>query len=95
MPTPHQPTNASKLKKKQLSYDDLPTGTKVTFKKKVIPFSLDFTATLEPWAILDDKKIMEIWNRVFGESDHQIEDDDYLCDNFTVAKTLVSTFNAV
>jgi hypothetical protein len=90
VPAQCQQANVTKQKRKPISYDDLPTGTKDAFKKAVIPLSLDATASLEPWELPSDKKILEIWNQVFDTSVHQIKKGDFLCDNFIVAKTLVS-----
>jgi hypothetical protein len=83
---------ARKLKRRrEISYDDLPAGTKDRFKTKVIPLSLETTGALKPWAILDDDTIIEIWNLVYG-ADHSI-DNDVECDHFLVAKTLVRGSN--
>src|SRR6266478_1219750 len=75
--------------KREISYHNLPAGTKDRFKYKVIPLSLETTGTLKPWAILEDQTIIEIWNLVYG-ADHHIDNDDVECEHFLVAKTLVS-----
>ena len=76
-------------KKRLLSYDNLPTGTKHRFKKILIPISIETTGALKPWVIPDDKTLTELWNLVFG-AEHHIEDNDLASDYFIVAKTLVS-----
>ena len=43
---------------------------------------------MKPWAILDDKSIIEIWNLVYSP-EHFNQDDDVECESFLVAKTLV------
>ncbi|KAI9442152.1 hypothetical protein H4582DRAFT_2126718 [Lactarius indigo] len=66
-------------KKKEISYENLPQGTKNRFKRNVIPLVLDTTG---------DDTIVEIWNIVFGV-DHPIDGGDTECYRFIVAKTLV------
>ena len=81
-------------KKRYLSYEDLPTGTKDLFKKRVIPLSLAATGALKPWLILEDKAIIETWNFVYDE-EHQIESDDTECNHFVIAKTPVSNITSI
>jgi hypothetical protein len=81
-------------KKRYLSYEDLPAGTKDLFKKRVIPLSLEATGTLKPWLIPKDKEIIETWNYVY-DKEYQIESDDTECDRFVVAKTLVSNITFI
>jgi hypothetical protein len=84
-------TNLTKPKKKrEISYDNLPAGTKDRFKKSVIPLALDTTGALKPWVIPDDTTIIEIWNLAYAGTDHLIERGDVECQHFLVAKTLVS-----
>ncbi|KAI9434934.1 hypothetical protein H4582DRAFT_2080175 [Lactarius indigo] len=75
-------------KKKEISYENLPQGTKNRFKRKLIPLALDTTGALKPWNTPGDDTIVEVWNIVFGE-DHPIDDGDTECYRFVVAKTLV------
>ncbi|KAH9162335.1 hypothetical protein EDB89DRAFT_2079814 [Lactarius sanguifluus] len=75
-------------KKKEISYENLPLGTKNCFKKSVIPLALDTIGALKPWNTLSDDTIVEVWNIVFGV-DHPIDEGDTECDRFIVAKTLV------
>ena len=79
-------------RKREISYHNLPAGTKDRFKYKVIPLSLETTGALKPWAIPEDQTIIEIWNLVYG-ADHHIDNDDVECEHFLVAKTLVSGSN--
>ncbi|KAI0251374.1 hypothetical protein BJV78DRAFT_1282636 [Lactifluus subvellereus] len=75
-------------KKKELSYDSLPQGTKFRFKSKLIPLALDTTGALKPWNTPNDDTIIEVWNLVFGV-DYPIDEGDTECYNFIVAKTLI------
>ena len=82
--------SSNKAKKKRyLSYDDLPLGTKDAFKKIVIPLSLKAAGTKKPWENPIDDAIISIWNYVYDNEIH-IEGGDVECDKFLVAKTLVS-----
>ena len=78
------------MKRKYISFDDLPAGTKERFKKKVIPLSLDTTGALKPWVIPDDQTILDIWNLAFIGSEHQFGGGDVESERFVVVKTLVS-----
>lgn len=75
-----------------MSYDDLPAGTKERFKKRVVPLSLDVTGASSPWETPEDKKIISIWNVAFDGTDHVLEEGNFECDLFYVAKTLVSAY---
>lgn len=75
-------------KKKEISYENLPLGTKNRFKKSVIPLALDTTGALKPWNTPSDDTIVEVWNIIFG-IDYPIDEGDTECNRFIVAKTLV------
>ncbi|KAF8262345.1 hypothetical protein EI94DRAFT_1704851 [Lactarius quietus] len=75
-------------KKKEISYESLPMGTKNDFKRKILPIALDTTGALKPWNTPCDDTIIEIWNLVFG-ADHPLDDGDTDCYRFIVAKTLI------
>lgn len=81
-------TKPTGKRKRYISYEDLPAGTKVLFKKKVIPLALETTGALKPWQVPDDKAIIDIWNLVYDEDMH-IDESDTDCEMFLVAKTLV------
>jgi hypothetical protein len=90
--TPSPRTNITTNKsqrKKEISYENLPQGTKNYFKTQVIPLALDTTGVLKPWTTPCDETIIEIWNLVFGR-DHLIDEGDTGCYLFIIAKTLVS-----
>jgi hypothetical protein len=76
-------------KKKEISYDDLPQGTKIFFRRKVIPLALDTASALKLWNTPSDDAIVEVWNMVFGD-DYPIVEGDIDCHRFVVAKTLMS-----
>ena len=46
------------------------------------------------WHNPDDKAIIDIWNFVYDEELH-IEDGDFECDRYLVAKTLVGVLSSV
>jgi hypothetical protein len=95
MPSPHTSVTTNKShKKKEISYDSLPLGTKNRFKSKVIPLALDTIGAMKPWNIPGDDAIIEIWNIVFSD-DFPIDQGDTECYHFTVAKTLVSLLISV
>lgn len=86
-PSPRALTN-NKSNKKEISYENLPQGTKNRFKKNIIPLALDTTGALKPWSTPSDEAIIEVWNLVFGD-EHPIDEGDIECRRFVVAKTLV------
>ena len=86
-PSPRALTN-NKSNKKEISYENLPQGTKNQFKKNIIPLALDTTGILKPWSTPSDEAIIEVWNLVFGD-EHPIDEGDIECHRFVVAKTLV------
>ena len=75
-------------KKREISYNNLPVGTKGRFKTVVIPLALETSGALKPWVTLEDKAIIEIWNLVYG-TDYLIKMGDVECEHFLVVKTLV------
>jgi hypothetical protein len=89
MPSPRALATNRSHKKKEISYENLPQGTKHRFKRDVIPLALDTTGTLKPWNTPSDEAIIEVWNLVFGD-DHPINEGDIECFRFVIAKTLVS-----
>lgn len=82
-------TTIKSQKKKEISFECLPQGTKNRFKKEVLALALDTTGALKPWNTPSDDTIIEIWNLVFS-IDHPIDEGDTECYRFSVAKTLVS-----
>ena len=72
-------------------HNDLPPGTKDSFKNIVVPLSLDATGAKKPWQNPSDEDIISIWNYVYDE-ELQIEAGDVECEKFLVAKTLVSAY---
>lgn len=90
MPCTNSAANKSH-KKKEISYESLPQGTKNRFKRHILPLALDTTGALKPWNTPCDDTIIEIWNLVFGV-DYPINGGDIECYRFIVAKTLVSPF---
>lgn len=44
---------------------------------------------------MEDKTYAELWNLVFGDTDHRIEEDNFLCDRFNIVKTLVRDSNPI
>jgi hypothetical protein len=91
-PSPRTNLVANKLhKKKEISFENLPQGTKNHFKKKLLPLALDTTGALKAWTTPCDDTIIEIWNIVFS-AEYPIDEGDTDCYCFVVAKTLVSPF---
>ncbi|KAF8258244.1 hypothetical protein EI94DRAFT_1815782 [Lactarius quietus] len=89
-PSPRANAANKSQKKKEISYESLPQGTKHQFKTQIIPIALDTTGTLKPWNAPSDESIIEIWNLVFGDK-YPLNDGDNECYHFIVAQTLVST----
>jgi hypothetical protein len=89
-PTPSRVTQSNKQKRRYVSFEDLPPGTKACFKKRVIPLSLDRTGTGLPWETPGDEAIINIWNTAFDGTDHLLEEGDFKCDMFNVVRILVS-----
>ena len=87
-PSPGALVTNKSHRKKEISYESLPQGTKSRFKKNILPLALDTTGALKPWSTLSDETIIEVWNLVFGV-DHPIDEGDTECYLFVVAKTLV------
>jgi hypothetical protein len=86
--TPSRVINPDK-KRKNVSYDDLPPGTKAVFKTRVIPMILDTTGALKPWVTLDDETIIDIWNIAYDGTEHRIEGSNVDKKTFDVTKILV------
>lgn len=76
-------------KKKEISYESLPQGTKNRCKKNIVPLALDTTGALKLWSTPSDESITEVWNLVFGD-EYPIDEGDTECYSFVVVKTLVS-----
>jgi hypothetical protein len=90
-PSPHASAANKSQRKKEISYESLPQGTKHQFKTQIIPIALDMTGALKPWNAPSDESIIEIWNLVFGDK-YPLNDGDNECYRFVVAQTLVSTY---
>ena len=90
MPLPQANHVSNQLHKKtEISFENLPQGTKNRFKKNMLPLALDTTGALKAWTTPCDDTIIEIWNIVF-DADYPIDEGDTECFHFVVVKTLVS-----
>jgi hypothetical protein len=89
MPSPRALTTNRSHKKKEISYENLPQGTKHRFKRDVIPLALDTTGALKPWNTPSDEAIIEVWNLVFGD-DHPINEGDMTSSAFVLSSLRLS-----
>ncbi|KAF8263242.1 hypothetical protein EI94DRAFT_1807541 [Lactarius quietus] len=87
-PSPRANATNKSQKKKEISYESLPQGTKHQFKTQIIPIALDTTGALKPWNAPSNESIIEIWNLVFGDK-YPLNDGDNECYHFIVAQTLI------
>ncbi|KAF8262361.1 hypothetical protein EI94DRAFT_1808914 [Lactarius quietus] len=87
-PSPRANAANKSQKKKEISYESLPQGTKHQFKTQIIPIALDMTSALKPWNAPSDESIIEIWNLMFGDK-YPLNDGDNECYCFVVAQTLI------
>jgi len=52
----------------------------------------DTMGVLLPWVSLSDDEIVNMWNAVFGDSEHRIDVGDNKSNLFRVVKSLVRPF---
>ena len=68
---------------------DLPPGTVNKFNSFIVPMVYDTMGVLLPWATLSDDEVVNMWNAVFGDSEHRIDAGDNESNLFRVVKSLV------
>ena len=71
---------------------DLPLGTVDKFNTFIVPMVYDTMGVLLPWVSLSDDEIVNMWNAVFGDSEHRIDVGDNESNLFRVVKSLVRPF---